>query len=507
MTWTAAQCERLIYDRPMMRTSVVVILMVCVLWGCKVNNPRYCDEVTQCGDPDRPYCDLTGQYPASGGVSNNCIACEPDAFLGCLGDTAGRCNADGSERLSEECSFGCNAAAGRCNECEPGAITCANDVVTACGADGLGVAESCPLGCHPDGARCYELEPSNDLRFYLEQAAQAPNVTLSDGATIDTDTGEILDGDGTAVLVDSVVLPEPEDGVPVRVFMVGRLTAGDLLVVGEPAIAILAHDEIVLTGDFSVSATSFGPGPGSIVPVFGMAAPPCVGLISGRVSNNQSGRGGGGNATPGGMGGAIVGERPGGAGGSATENASLIPLHGGCPGHVSQLSQVNGGGAVQLVSRVSILLDVDAHITANGAGGHAGDIDFLSPGGGGGSGGGILLEAPTVELRMGAGLLANGGAGGCAHFRGQDGQRSATPARGASCTDARYPPGGDGGSVTASPGPGGPLDYIPGEDGIAGSGGGAVGFIRINTLHGSYTMPAGQVVLSPIPFMGVVTLR
>ena len=292
----------------MMRKCVVAISVACLLWGCKVKNNQYCDEVTSCGDPERPFCDLAGAYPASAGVANNCIACEPNAFLGCLGETASSCNADGSERLSEACEYGCDAAAGRCNECEPGASVCVDDQTTVCGVDGRVISsEACWMGCHLDGTRCYDVEPSNDLALYLDQTAEAEDLVLSDGATIDTDTGEVIDGDGAVIEVESVVRPSPEDGVPVRAFLVGGFTAGDVTVTGEPAIAVLSDGEIVLTGEFSVSATQFRDGPGAIAPALFGPLPPCSGTISGGFNDGYIGYSGGGNATAGGDGGAVGG--------------------------------------------------------------------------------------------------------------------------------------------------------------------------------------------------------
>lgn len=41
--------------------------------ACKVYDPLYCDVDKQCEDPERPFCDLNGEYPASEGIKKTCI--------------------------------------------------------------------------------------------------------------------------------------------------------------------------------------------------------------------------------------------------------------------------------------------------------------------------------------------------------------------------------------------------------------------------------------------------
>ena len=54
-----------------MRKSIVLALLLAT--GCKVYDPLYCDEGMPCTDPDRHFCDLNGEYPASEGISRTCI--------------------------------------------------------------------------------------------------------------------------------------------------------------------------------------------------------------------------------------------------------------------------------------------------------------------------------------------------------------------------------------------------------------------------------------------------
>jgi Concanavalin A-like lectin/glucanases superfamily len=55
-----------------MRFSAL-LLAVLVGTGCTTVDPLYCEESSQCADPSRPFCDLTGEHPASGGVARTCI--------------------------------------------------------------------------------------------------------------------------------------------------------------------------------------------------------------------------------------------------------------------------------------------------------------------------------------------------------------------------------------------------------------------------------------------------
>lgn len=66
----------------MMRTqralkAVVVVGLLALAGGCKHKVAGYCDDSTPCDDPATPFCDLNGQYEASGFIGNTCI---PDPF-------------------------------------------------------------------------------------------------------------------------------------------------------------------------------------------------------------------------------------------------------------------------------------------------------------------------------------------------------------------------------------------------------------------------------------------
>ena len=72
--------------------AIVVCGLVCSS-GCTKPNPNYCDNTRPCTDPERPYCDTLGQYPASDGINNVCI---PDPFAADAG-TDGSTTADAGD--------------------------------------------------------------------------------------------------------------------------------------------------------------------------------------------------------------------------------------------------------------------------------------------------------------------------------------------------------------------------------------------------------------------------
>jgi hypothetical protein len=65
------------------------------LSACKVYDPLYCDEEMQCSDPERPFCDIEGEHPASEGVGRTCIPTPEDAGPGSSADGGGGASPDG----------------------------------------------------------------------------------------------------------------------------------------------------------------------------------------------------------------------------------------------------------------------------------------------------------------------------------------------------------------------------------------------------------------------------
>lgn len=59
----------------------LLIVGVGVTSACKVHNPLYCDDRTPCSEAGRTFCDLNGEFPASDGIRNTCIAVPVDAAV------------------------------------------------------------------------------------------------------------------------------------------------------------------------------------------------------------------------------------------------------------------------------------------------------------------------------------------------------------------------------------------------------------------------------------------
>jgi len=471
----------------MLRTLAIPLLL---LAACKVD-PLYCDENTRCTDPDRPFCDLNGDYPASDGVARTCIpdpnpGNEPDA-----GDTAG---SDGNEPDAGQDPIAC---------AEPGdALECDGDTLVSCSDAGTEQRVECPLGCSSEELRCLDLRPSNDVAPYLDQSAAADALVLTGVAEFNTDSGNLVDGDETTILARSVLVEAPSNGVPIRVLIASRVEIESLDVDGSAALAIAADGDVLIRGRLSVAGDDRVPGPGSFGdPSSCRGQRGTIGEANGRF--HAGGNGGGGYRTKGAPGGTVEDEvAQNGAGGSPFFNSLLVPLRGGCPGGGS----TNGGGAVQIVSRTRIDIAQDALINANGGGGvePTPGPQFPDPGGGGGAGGAILLEAP--EVTVAGGLFSNGGGGSAACGTGENGRESLDPALGKQCPGSDSGDGGSGGSALDGPTDGEPIAATSSFDNAGGSGGGAAGFIRINSRTGTF-VPSPTALISPEPDVGTAATR
>ena len=356
----------------------------------------------------------------------------------------------------------------------------------------------------------------------LDAAFEADDVVLTDNAFINTDTGEIRNGDGTLVVTPFRSVVAPENGVPLGVFAFRSLQLGDVAVVGNAALVIVVANEVQIDGPVDLSAKG-DPGPGALR------------------SSCRGGRRAAGStffASGGGRGGTIQGfasADDGGSGGCLTQDGScvlvnfscssaatseaLVPLVGGRDGAAfpSPNRQGGGGGAVQIVSNLEIRFGASGAILAGGAGGFRDDGeddngDEGSGGAGGGSGGGVLLEAPTVVLAETSGIAANGGGGGSYLAPGEDADvLTANPADGA-IGSASKGEGGNGATQTTEAGDGGDREADAGDNSMAstaaagGGGGGGLGRIRINTVGGAFDPPAG-VILSPTPSIGTLAAQ
>lgn len=447
--------------------------------SCTVPNPNY-----------RPHVDAASDSTLDGSVSQVplCTANQP---LRCDNTNLVRCNETGTAELSESCSFGCNPTAKACAS-KPGPVCTANQPLRCdgtnlvrCNADGTGDSvQPCTLGCDVNGKRCFDMLPSNGLRTFLGQSGLQPNLNLGDSATVNTDTGDITVG-GAPIGVKADLYQQP--GAPtIRALIVGSFTCRNVTVIGKNALAVVSSGPIVINGTFMasayVSATGFyTAGAGAF------SDGSCKGSLGDDTGGGAiGGNGGNGYGSPGGSGGSATntsGFARGGAGGTVTGNAQLVPLRGGC-------GDVTGGGAIHLVSGTRIA--VSGMVAANGL---AGD--------GGGSGGGILIEAPVVEV---SGLLvANGGAGdgrGANIGTGEDGRLDTTPARGGmALKEVLFFGAGGNGSAGNFGATNGESISVGQAFAGGGHGGGGVGRIRINTASGSQV---GGGTYSPFPTFGAL---
>ncbi|HEX4449210.1 MAG TPA: hypothetical protein VH143_00005, partial [Kofleriaceae bacterium] len=301
----------------MRKLAIVLLLMA----ACTKKQDQ-CETNADCTDPAYPFCDVDGSFPASGGDKDVCTIMPTD----CPVDVCG---------------------------CTAGAATCGSDgTLTVCNDDGMSVTTTmCATGCELPAATCKTIVPSNGLGSALGIASTAPDITLSSGTTIDTDTGAVTDDTGTAISLTSIIVQQPstEDASDIRVFIGHSFTIGSTTVTGANALAFVSDGAIEIAGSLTAVASNFQAGPGAQTD----SEAACAGFSALRSS------GGGGNDTAGGSGGGI---REGAQGGDAVSGFALI---GGCEGGpINFGSAANpqvadggaGGGAIQLVSSTSITL-------------------------------------------------------------------------------------------------------------------------------------------------------
>ncbi|MCE9577639.1 MAG: hypothetical protein K8W52_31100 [Deltaproteobacteria bacterium] len=447
-----------------------------VATACSVKDPLYCRSDFDCQNfADRPRCDLTGDHEENH-LAHTCVAnWDPDAGLP---DAPADAPVDATR------------------VCAPSSVTCANDVLSTCSADGTSKLDTpCALGCYTDGTRCYDLDPSNALAAQLDDSVGGPDVVLSDGAVINMKTGEVTNGDGSSIAIPSEVVVQAQVDAPkIRVFKVRSMVVGDISVIsGEgagvvawpPALAFVSSGNVLIQGHFDVSATRDMPGPGASSKAGGTVARPCeAGWAT--YSTRQSGSGGGGFLTAGGSGGANA--LAGGVGGLEDGAGTGEPIRGGCSGgfRLDDGFRAAGGGALQIASRTRI--DVTGIVDAGGGGG-----TYRA---GGGSGGEVLLEAPVISIvGTNAGVVANGGGGGggCNPSDGADGSLTLLPSAGGTCSATGFTNGGNGGAGNVPPTNGVTYSGTANPSG-AGGGGGAAGRIWMNTAAGTATRQGNVVV-------------
>jgi hypothetical protein len=389
---------------------------------------------------------------------------------------------------------------------------CAGDNLVTCDGQGnITATTACVLGCSTANKRCLKVASSNSLDTFLDEAATAPDLVLSGSTTIDTDAASITDQSGVRSQPNSIVTT----GLPIGVMVIKAKTfetGGTVTVTGSRALAIVVDGAITINHPINVSAPLVGNGPGALPnDTTGRGGNGAAGSTEG-----SSGGGGGGFGTAGGRGGTggfntVNGGNPGGVSGTGT----LIPLRGGTPGGysgstVSASHTVGGGGgAIQLVSNVSITLGASGVISANGGGARGPSQLILcvqdtpcGHGEAGGSGGGILLETPVLTMDAASGLYANGGAGKCGVMgSGQSGLNSTTPAAGQTCSNQTGSGGNGAAGATAAQNGG----NTSGDNAVGGGAGGGQGRIRVNLKAGTTFSPTGTV--SGVESAGAVGTR
>ena len=405
-------------------------------------------------DPSYPFCDVNGEYLPSGGEKNVCTIV-PD-----------------------------NCPISRCG-CSPGAVlACSGDQLTTCASDGMSsTTASCPLACASDGTRCSTFMPSNGLGDALAMSAGAPDVVIPAGARIDTDTGVVVDGNGTPVEVMSVVVNQLS-GPAIRAFYAHSLMLDDATVLGSNALGLVGAAGVTLQGKLDLSAHGTVSGSGGEGQPFGAAAAPAVQstCLQGSTLVTQSpGGGGGGNAV---MGGTSRGP----VGGSAV--TSFGPLYGGGRGGDLESSSAaviamggGGGGAVEIVSATQVTLTARGFVSLGGGGGQSS--------GGGGAGGTAIIEAPIVDLQGNlTGITANGGGGGGCGQIGHDATTTLSATTAPSCPGTKYDySAGAGGTALVAPQNTGACINGPCsscDSGSFGGAGGAAGRLRVATRDGTF---------------------
>jgi hypothetical protein len=348
--------------------------------------------------------------------------------------------------------------------CEQASTECVSaDVMRTCSGSGAMPGDTaCDWGCVATGAaHCGVLVPAGGA-VTSEDFGGTRDLTIMTSI----DTG---DGMGKLPKIDGAAWPDFRrvNGIAIyrfhSVHVVGAIAVG-----GELGVAIVADDVVTIDSMDTPMC-----GPADVVGGFAGGAPHMDALGSGAGIGGISdglGGGGGGNGGVGGIGGG------GAAGGSAfgASDLAVAQLVGGGAGGGGGGGGGGGrgGAAIQIVSNKSIT--IAGAINAGGCGG-IGSMDHS--GGGGGAGGTILLEAPQITIGGTLAVNGGGGGGGMGIVATRDGSRG-TPDRSPAV-------GGIGNGVGGLGAAGATLDGSPGTMvTFSGGGGGAVGRIRLDTVHG-----------------------
>lgn len=457
---------------------LIVVLVAASACG-QVMEDTGCPSGQSCGELDA--C-------AAGAADGDTCSCTAGELVACDNDNALYCNAQANGIVTQSCGApGCNATAGRCNECVPNTISCSADGTTLvhCGSDGLVIqSDACDAGCVAGTAgaadRCANIKPAW-LPDVCNEPAAMPSASLAN-TRLDTQQDSACTGGVVQV-----------NGTTFCLVRAGTIDIGDLKVTGTRAIAFIADDMLRVSGTLDVSADGPTPGPGAGT----------LGAGTATINASYKGGGGAGFTQPGGAGGG-AGTEPGTVGGSATQRLPTDRFVGGatspsarcdngsfyCFNSIDFPGGGGGGGALLIACRGKV--SVTGTIDAGGGGGTGGGDHYIdgniAQGGapGGGSGGFVVFQGVHVEIT--GKLYANGGGGGagcatdnCRGLPGSDALRSTTGA-----------PGGDPAGNTCGGGIGGSASNAPGTGEVsfstasagAGGGGGSMGRFEVFTPAG-----------------------
>ncbi len=435
-----------------------VMLFAAVVAGGCTKQVNQCGGDSDCKDVTYPFCDVNGEYAASGGEHGICTIVPPNCPI-------------------ERCG------------CSPGATTCADNTLTTCNADGLSTTTAaCAIGCSDTQAHCLSFTPLFGVGVAFDGAANEADQVVANGAVVDTDAGTVKTAGGIALPIASMLVLPP-GGSQLRVFYAHSFELHDLVVRGTMSASFVAVGPIVVAGKVDASANGASSGPGAITD----PNAECSGKFD-RVG------GGGGNATAGAPGVKSAGDisvpPASGAPGSMEPAIGMMGLVGGCMGG-GAASAGGGGGAIDLVSLVSVT--VSGSINVGGGGGQGGTAH------GGGSGGNVVIEAPAVNVA--GGIVANGGGAAACSTPGGDGDVSSSPALGGGpCADGTLPPnitvhtvGGSGGTGDLAPTAG------IGGNTLPAAGGGAAGRLLVRMM-GTF-VPQTTALISAATSTDVLTIQ
>lgn len=457
----------------MIRSVSAALLAGLISTACSHKVELYCDESTPCTDPERPFCDINGQYEASEFIGNTCI---PDPF----GNADAGVNVD-ADPLAPDADPNAPDADPNAPDADPGEV-----------ADG---------GADPIVADVAHVPSAAEF-------AGTANIVIDADITINTTT---LTYDGASAPAGTTFDASPHSGIgpELAIWHVRSLTvkAGRAVrIVGTRPMVIIASGQVTINGLLDAGARRQNAGAGGTNQATG-------GTGEHKGSLRDGGGGGGGHATSGGSGGDATcsvncgdgqGTASGGMAGGTYGDAAVSVLYGGSVGGFSSPNCASdpagaGGGALQIYSGTSIVISASGAIQAGGGGGGGGRACVGNPGSasGGGSGGTVFLQARDI---VHAGIIAaNGGGGGSGASdetgtdlpgnAGENGRLGSTAAVGGASVGTHSGAGGAGGVDTA--GGNGGSDFT--NDGNGGGGGGGAGRVAfVHATSGTIDQSSGE---------------